>query len=415
MTGHVCHPCDPELSQLILGQTEKILRSSRFNGSELLRNLLSYLAKRAVEHPGEAAKEYELAIEVLGRAPGFDPRLDSSVRVHTARLRAKLAEYYMSEGSEDALLLDVPKGAYLITWHPRGVSEQASATLVAGPVAPPPVAVPLTPLRPAWHWFAAGFAAAALLVGGSLWIWQSVRSPKAPAVVQTFWRPFLGSQPDPIVVFSNHRFAGTSSTGLRPFRDGVDPPSDLNDTYSGTGTVMAGYELSNQFALFGRAVRLKRAELLTWDEAQNTNLILVGSPDANSRLRQLPPLQHFDFKSPRRDPELGIGGIVNLHPRPGEQPVYLASGPGLPYTSDFAILAMLPGLKPEHRILVLAGTNTYGVQALAEFVRRADLVGDLISRLPMRRGNIPDFEALVEVKISGGVPIHSRLVLVRPR
>jgi hypothetical protein len=71
------------------------------------------------------------------------------------------------------------------------------------------------------------------------------------------------------------------------------------------------------------------------------------------------------------------------------------------------------GLKPGRRILVLAGTNTCGVQALAEFVSRPDLIGELLSRLPLSRGSIPDFEALVEVKISGGVPIHSRLV--RPR
>jgi hypothetical protein len=398
MTGPVCHPCDPELTHLILGQTAKILRSSQFTGSELLRNLLSYLAKRAVEHPGEGAKEYELAVDVLGRSAGFDPRLDSAVRVHTARLRAKLAEYYMSAGAGDAVVLEVPKGAYLITWHSRSGLEAA----------PAPVSK-----RPQWLWFAAGFAAAALLAGASGWMWLSARSPKPPAAVQTFWRPFLGSQPDPIVAFSNHRFAGISSTGLRAFRDGIDPPSELNDTYSGTGTVMAVHELSNQFAAFGRAVRLKRAELLTWDEAQNTNLIVVGSPDANSRLRQLPPLQQFDFKSLRDEPRQGIGGIVNLHPRPGEEPVYFASG--RPYTSDFAILAMLPGLKPGRRILVLAGTNTYGVQALAEFACRPDLIGELLSRLHVGRGSIPDFEALVEVKVSDGVPVHSRLVLVRPR
>jgi len=398
MTGPVCHPCDPELSHLILGQTAKILQSSQFSGSELLRNLLSHLAKKAVERPGEGAKEYELAVDVFGRATGFDPRLDSAVRVHTARLRAKLAEYYMSDGARDAVVLEVPKGSYLITWHNRSGPEKAPIP----PVAP----------RPPWLWFAAGFAASALILGASLWIWLSARSPKPPAAVQTFWRPFLGSQPDPIVAFSNHRFAGISSTGLHAFRDGIDPPSELNDTYSGTGTVMAVHELSNQFVAFGRGVRLKRAELLTWDEAQNTNLIVVGSPDANSRLRQLPPLQQFDFKSLRDEPRQGIGGIVNLHPRPGEEPVYFASG--RPYTSDFAILAMLPGLKPGRRILVLAGTNTYGVQALAEFVCRPDLIGELLARLPASRG-IPDFEALVEVKISDGVPVHSQLVLVRPR
>jgi hypothetical protein len=406
MTGPVCHPCDPELSHLILGQTEKILHSSQFNGSELLRNLLSWLVKRSVEHPGESVREYELAVDVLGRAPGFDPRMDSAVRVHTARLRAKLAEYYMSQGVDDPVVLEVPKGSYLITWHQRHIPEPA--------VARPPVQSPvLAPQRTAWLWFAVGFAVAAILASSWIWIWMSNRGPKAPPALRTFWRPFLGSQPDPIVAFSNHRFVGTSSTGLRLFRDGVDSPSDLNDTYSGTGTVMAALALGNQFSVFGRSVRLKRAELLTWDEAQDTNLIVIGSPTANSRLRQLPPLQQFDFKSSREEPRQGISGIVNLHPHPGEEPIYFASGH--PYTSDYAILAMLPGLKPGRRILVMAGTNTYGVQALAEFVCRADLVGELLSRLPAKRETIPDFEALVAVNISGGVPVHSRLVLVRPR
>jgi hypothetical protein len=56
---------------------------------------------------------------------------------------------------------------------------------------------------------------------------------------------------------------------------------------------------------------------------------------------------------------------------------------------------MLPGLKPGRRILVMARTNTYGVQAFAEFVCRADLVGELLSRLHPKRDTIPDFEALV--------------------
>jgi hypothetical protein len=36
---------------LVLGQLEKILHSSQFHGSELLRNLLVYLTKRAIDRP----------------------------------------------------------------------------------------------------------------------------------------------------------------------------------------------------------------------------------------------------------------------------------------------------------------------------------------------------------------------------
>jgi hypothetical protein len=404
MVSHVRSSSD---AQSVHDQVEKILHSSQLIGSEVLRNLLSYLAKRSVERPGDPVKEFDLAVDVFGRNPGFDSRLDSAVRVHTARLRAKLAEYYMSDGIADPLILEVPKGSYILSWHLR--AGQHEAPLPEAPGAPQV----RNEARTRWTFFAIGFAVAAFGLG-AVWAMTSLRTPVVPASIQTFWRPFLGAAPDPIVVFSNHRFDGTSATGLRAYREGVDSPSDINDTYSGTGTVMAVHELSDMFSRFGRTVRLKRAELLTWDEAQTTNLILLGSPDSNSRLRQLPPLQYFDFKSSRSEPRLGIGGIINVHPGPGEEPIFYSSG--IPYTSDYAIIAMLPGLKPEQRILMLSGTNTYGLQAAAEFVCRPDLAGGLLARLGVhdRRG-IPDFEALVEVKINGGVPVGSKLLLVRRR
>src|ERR1700678_3164580 len=80
MTSQVHHTCDPEEAHAILDQVERILHSSQFNGSELLRHLLGYLAKRAIDRPGEGVKEYDLAVDVLGRDRDFDSRLDSAVR-----------------------------------------------------------------------------------------------------------------------------------------------------------------------------------------------------------------------------------------------------------------------------------------------------------------------------------------------
>lgn len=385
-------------------QVDRILQSSEFSGSELLRNLLSFLLERSIHSPGEAAKEYELAVAVLGKPEGFDPRLDSAVRVHTARLRAKLAEYYMAAGASDDILVEVPKGAYQLIWRHRN-EPLASAP----PVAPEAVQVPARHTR---RGFAAGFTAASLLAATAAGLWLWTRPPSAPAPVRAFWRPFLQSPESPLIVFSNHRFIGSSSTTLRNYRDGIDSPSEINDTYSGTGTVMAVGELTELLARFGLSPRLKRAELLTWDEAKNANIVFVGSPDANSRLRELAPLRHFRFKSSTEEPGAGLSGIVNLHPAPGEQPVYL--GTGRPFTFDYAVLALLPSLRQDRKVLILAGTNTYGCQAAAEFLARPDLLQDLYSRLHVTRsGDVPDFEALLKVGVSGGVPIESRLLIVR--
>jgi hypothetical protein len=56
----------------------------------------------------------------------------------------------------------------------------------------------------------------------------------------------------------------------------------------------------------------------------------VGAPEANSRLGELAPLQHFRFKSSKEEPRFGTGGIIDVHPQPGEEPIYFGSV--LPYT-----------------------------------------------------------------------------------
>jgi len=397
---------------VIRQQIGKILHSSEFSGSEVLRNLLSFLADQSIERPGEAVKEYELAVGVLGKPDEFDPRLDSAVRVHAARLRSKLAEYYMSDGSDDPILIEVPKGAYHLTWRQR--------TVEAPPIPPQAPMKPLaletvhvvTAARFSWRAFALGLASAALLcavIGVSIYLTR----PKLPSTVAAFWQPFFQSAQEPIIVFSNHRFAGTSTTGLHHFREGVDSPADRNDTYSGTGTVMAVGELSNLFSKAGHSPRFKRAELLTWDEAKNASMVFVGAPDANSRHRELAPLRHFRFKSGFDEPGVGQGGVIDLHPAPGEQAIYF--GPvGPPYPFDYAVVAVLPGLHPDQKTMILAGTNTYGCQAAAEFLTRPETLGELARQLGVPPGGkTPDFEALLKVNVSGGVPLRTDIVAVR--
>jgi hypothetical protein len=197
-------------------QVEKILHSGEFSGSEVLRNLLSFLTEHSIDRPGEAVKEYELAVAVLGRAEGFDPRLDSAVRVHAARLRSKLAEYYMSDGAEDPVLIEVPKGAYHVAWRYRAGEPVPQPQPLAEPS---PGGASAASRR---KWFAAGFATAAALGCAIVGIWMSARAPRVPPAVADFWRPFLRSPQAPLIVFSNHRFVGSSATGLRSFREGVD-------------------------------------------------------------------------------------------------------------------------------------------------------------------------------------------------
>src|ERR1700751_1807765 len=113
-------------------EIEKLVASHSLHGSESLCKLLRYLGRQALEHPGTAVKEYQIATEVFGRQADFDPQLDSMVRVQAGRLRTKLAEYYNSEGANDRLVIELPKGSYAIAVH-----ERSSIGLHSGNDAPP--------------------------------------------------------------------------------------------------------------------------------------------------------------------------------------------------------------------------------------------------------------------------------------
>src|SRR6202140_4058672 len=102
-----------------LAQIDRLVNSHVLHGSESLCKLLRYLAEHALDHPGSSLKEYQIATEVFGRSPSFDPQSDSTIRVQAGRLRLKLAEYYGSEGAADPILVDLPKGGYLLTFQHR--------------------------------------------------------------------------------------------------------------------------------------------------------------------------------------------------------------------------------------------------------------------------------------------------------
>src|SRR5215831_16448640 len=96
-----------------------LVNSQTLHSSESLCKLLRYLADHALQNPGTSVKEYQIATEVFGRPAGFDSHLDSTVRVQAGRLRVKLAEYYASEGTQDPVIVELPRGSYSLTLHPR--------------------------------------------------------------------------------------------------------------------------------------------------------------------------------------------------------------------------------------------------------------------------------------------------------
>ena len=122
----------PPGSQDALLQLAKILESRVFEMSERMQRFLRFIVEMTLAGKQSEIGEYNLGLEVYDRTAEFDPRLNSIVRVDAARLRSKLREYYETEGRDDVIRIEIPKGKYIpVLTHvkPGRPSEQESASV----------------------------------------------------------------------------------------------------------------------------------------------------------------------------------------------------------------------------------------------------------------------------------------------
>jgi hypothetical protein len=100
----------PEEIQKQLG---KIIHSKAFRHCSALQRLLQYLVAKAIADRYAEIKEYTIGVEVFERGQNYDPQTDTIVRVQIHRLRQKVKEYYESEGINDPIFVEIPKGHYI--------------------------------------------------------------------------------------------------------------------------------------------------------------------------------------------------------------------------------------------------------------------------------------------------------------
>ena len=152
----------------ILAELERISQSNSFRKAERCLRLLRYIVQTSLDGRSHELKEYTLGVNVFERPQTYDPRADPVVRLEARRLRLKLAEYYQHEGSDDPLVIDLPKGAYVPEFRFRSpvppVLVQEAAPRPASLPNPPG---PSRPLLGRWR-LAIWLSAAVLLVATAI-------------------------------------------------------------------------------------------------------------------------------------------------------------------------------------------------------------------------------------------------------
>ena len=98
--------------QAVRQQMDRILSSGPFRQSRRRQRFLEYLVNETLAGRCERLKGYNIALEVFDRPETFDPMVHPLVRIEAARLRDRLREYYETDGQNDPIRIDLPKGSY---------------------------------------------------------------------------------------------------------------------------------------------------------------------------------------------------------------------------------------------------------------------------------------------------------------
>jgi hypothetical protein len=410
-------------------EVDRILHSTAFAGSELLRLLLSFLADRAMETPGEHVKVKEIATRVFGRSDNFDSQTDSVVRVHIGRLRAKLAEYYVSEGAEDEIVLEVPKGAYFLAWHSRHPQPPTAESPVT-----PPVAVgngsPAPLRRSRWVRFVMPVTTAlSLLLAAGLAI-ENHRLASGAAKAPLPWSAIeMGDLRIPIVVsdmgvglaqdighedlslkeYINHNYLARAKPVGRELND-LARTLCLRELTSLADAEIASRIVRLDPVLSERAI-VRSARNMNMEDFTEGSSILIGSYRACHWVELFQNELNFNVEY---DGQKAVHFCRNRSPRAGEQEIYRPAGPTGTSGEGYAVVALIPNHNGQGNALLITGTNMESTQAAGDFVTNKERCSRILRSMGIDPQGPPRyFEILLKVKAIAGSVDRSSVLAYR--
>lgn len=314
---------------------DRLLRSRQFAHAESLRKILLLLCR----HKDRSLKEYEIAVDALGRPPDFDPKTDPIVRVSIAAIRDRLDSWFRHEGASEPLRLAIPKGRYQAVFSPA------------------------EPARPAV-------------------------TPPFQALAQ-FWAPYLDKSRPVLIVTSEllffrdsrgnyvrNIFVNDLDSGPQALRSHL-PAADLSEFrpsfhFMSAGEVHCILALLRFFFESGIAAEPRNARFASWQDLRDANVILIGSSRVNRFVGAMQQEECFRVE-PRE--------IVNHCAKPGEAAVYSGARwfeGQLERLTEYALVTRRPGIVPGTSVTILSGNHGRVMEAAASFLTMEDKVRSLL-------------------------------------
>lgn len=430
----IIEPPDCEACWALL---ERIAASSHLKRAARLQELLFYIGKRSLKDGSETVHEQEIGVYVFRRPGGYDTSADNIVRTNVSDLRKRLEAYFDSEGSDEILIVEIPRGSYIPVFKNRPPEPRIAADIQ------PPAAVSIPTLPEMAHelprasrnqpWISAVLVAAGVVivtlavVCGYFWkqyeaLNRSLYTWKYDPSVAEFWNNILDANYDTDVVLADASFGLLQDISKESF-----PFDDyLNRSYFSQlqsqnlspemHTVVArivrwnvGSQDEFKFAHrilsldpLGKRIHLYNARDYMPDLSQRDNVILVGGRISNPWDDLFEGRMNFTARFDNN----GSIVVVNRAPVSGEQPTYTQMN-----SLQYCVIGYFPNLHHNGIVLLIEGTGAEATEAAGDFLLSDNQLSSFKKTLHVDK--LPYFEALLKVSYVQGTPLNSTVEAYR--
>lgn len=400
-------------------ELDSIVASRVFRGSHRCQTFLQYVVTKTLEGESKFLKERTLAIHVFGRDATEDLSEDSIVRVGAREVRKRLAQYYVDEGANDPLRIELPAGSYIPTfqWHV------------------PPSAVELEPELPSQHipveqrasarrvrldrrvWILSAIVLAACLTAVA---WKAKSEPRS--AFDLFWQPaFEGKAPlmiaiaHPIVyqpsLKAQRLDASRNGYPTPPVQRPINLPADsLNGTdfvpamnqFVGFGDAEAAVRLSSLFAQHHVGSRVRLASRMDFNDLRGSRMVLIGAFTNRWTIDLTESMRYrFEYQADGKpciaEASAGCRWTLTTKADDGRS------------AEDYILLCRLPHSATNGFMVVCAGLNGYGTEEAGRIVSDPDSLTHILRELPKYWAD-RNLQIVLHVAVIGDAPAQSELV-----
>jgi hypothetical protein len=328
----------------------RVLTSRQFAHADTLKRILTFLVDRFCE-AGAAPKEYEIAVQAMGRPASFDPRTDPIVRVSVGSIRDRLEAFFATEGADEALRLEIPRGQYRAVFTERKAAPERTL----------------------------------------------------PASLKEFWGPYFRGEAANVIVYTEPLFfrddagryfrdwsVNTVEAGVSAVQDRFPGANEISPAfhYLSAGEVHCLLSLTRMFHEADAPVETRNSRNASWHELSQSNLILLGSPRTNQFLDALQGDYPLLVRADRIEDAQSGERFQGLRYKDGR----------LGRMSEYAVVTRRPGLREGCQVTMIAANHGRAIEGAGHALTLEDRVAEIVPALAGKKGRTPDaFQLLMKV------------------